>query len=64
MTVEKFRSIEEMNAARVRSRTEDGAKRFLQLCARYHRIAPRRWKGGLFRFRTIEEARRQRPETT
>jgi hypothetical protein len=56
MSVEKFRSGEEMNAARPRTRTSDGFERFVRHCARFRRIAPRRYLPGVFRFRSIEEA--------
>jgi hypothetical protein len=60
MPVEKFRSIEEMNKARVQlSRTPD-FERFLRHCARYWMIAPKRYPRGVFKFRSIEEAQKAR----
>jgi hypothetical protein len=54
--VQKFRSIEEMNAAAPASRNAD-FERFLRHCARYCTY-PR----GVFRFRGIEDAQRARVE--
>jgi hypothetical protein len=54
--VEKYRSIEEMNASRVRRTEDDPIGRFLRHCARYWRIAPRTYPRGVFKFRSIEEA--------
>jgi len=58
--VEKFRSIEEMNAAQVRVREGDSFDRFARLCARLRRIFPRHYPRGVFRFRTLEEAQAAR----
>jgi hypothetical protein len=64
--VQKFRSIEEMNAARVESNAADGFERFVRHCARYWRLAPRTYPRGVVRFRTIEDAQaarsRHRPD--
>jgi hypothetical protein len=62
MPVEKFRSIEEMNKAPVRESQEHPFERFLRLCARYWAIAPKRYPRGVFKFRTIEEAQKERDE--
>lgn len=56
MPVQKFRSITEMSDAPVLTRPEDGFERFLRHCARYWRLAPRRYPRGVFKFRTLEEA--------
>ena len=41
MPVEKFHSVEEMNAASIRATpTEDSFARFLRHCARYFRVRP------------------------
>jgi hypothetical protein len=56
MPVQKFRSIEEMNNARVPESRGPDFERFLRHCARYWAIAPKRYPRGVFRFRTIEEA--------
>jgi hypothetical protein len=61
MPVQKFRSVEAMNAAPVGSRgVDDGAERFFRHCARYSRLTPRAYPRGVFRFRTLEEAQRAR----
>ena len=56
MAVQKFRSIEEMNAAPVMTRTGEAFDRFVRHCARYWKLAPRHYPRGVFRFRTLEEA--------
>jgi hypothetical protein len=63
LSVERFRSIEEMNAARVRSAPGDPFERFLRLCARLRLLAPRKSPRGVFRFRTLEEAQAAREQT-
>ena len=63
MPVEKFRSIAEMNAASPHRRDEQPVERFLRHCARYRAIAPRSYPRGVFRFRSIEEARAARERT-
>ncbi len=60
MTVQRFRSIEEMNAAPVRTRPADGFERFIRHCARYRSLAPGVRPRGVFRFRNLEEAQRAR----
>ena len=60
MPIEKFRSIEEMNASPVRVSRDDAVERFLRHCARYRDIAPRTYPRGVFRFRSIEEAQAAR----
>ena len=60
MAVERFRSIEEMNAARVRTGSDDGFERFMRHCARYRSVAPRVGPRGVFKFRSLEEAQRAR----
>jgi hypothetical protein len=57
MPVQKFRSIEDMNRAPVRSSATADFDRFLRHCARYWAISPRNYPRGVFRFRSIEEAR-------
>jgi len=62
--VQKFRSIEDMNGARlVAASGEDGFNRFLRHSARMWRMSPRIYPRGVFRFRSGEEAQasRQRP---
>lgn len=60
MAVERFRSIEEMNAARARTRSDDGFERFVRHCARYRSMVPRVRPRGVFKFRSLEEAQRAR----
>jgi hypothetical protein len=57
--VQRFRSIEEMNAAPVRAPEAD-VERFFRHCARYWAIAPRVYPRGVFKFRSIDEAQRAR----
>jgi hypothetical protein len=56
MPVQKFRSVEEMNAAPIRSEERDAFDRFVRHCARYRLISPRNYPRGVFRFRSLEEA--------
>ena len=58
--VQKFRSVEEMEAAPILIEGEGGFERFLRHCARYWAVAPRRYPRGVFRFRTIEQAQAAR----
>lgn len=58
MPVEKFRSIEDMNKAVVRTSAEPDVERFFRHCARYWAIAPRVYPRGVFRLRSIEDADR------
>jgi len=60
MHVQRFRSIEEMNASPIVTPTEGTFDRFLRHCARYWAIAPRTYPRGVFTFRTIEEAQAAR----
>jgi hypothetical protein len=60
MPVRKFRSIEEMHAARERSTPTGDVERFLRHCARYWAIAPRVYPRGVFKFRTVQEAQAAR----
>ena len=57
MSVQKFRSIEEMNAAPLRAPALADFDRFLRHCARYWKIARQVYPRGVFKFRSIEEAR-------
>ena len=57
MPVQKFRSIEAMNAAPVRSSAHADFDRFVRHCERYWKIAPRTYPRGVFKFRSVEEAR-------
>lgn len=60
MPVQKFRSIEDMNASPILARPGDAVERFLRHCARYWTIAPRTYPRGVFRFRSIEQAQEAR----
>ncbi len=60
MAVQRFRTIEEMAAAPVMVRPGEGFERFARHCARYWAIAPRVYPRGVFRFRSIAEARAAR----
>jgi hypothetical protein len=60
VSVEKFRSIEEMNGAPIRAVADHAFERFLRHCARYWAIAPRHYPRGVFRFHGIEEAQAAR----
>lgn len=63
MPVQKFRSIEEMNAATVED-AGSGVERFFRHCARFWAIAPRTYPRGVFKFRTIEQAQAARARVT
>lgn len=54
MPVQKFRSIEEMNAAPMPDEVTD-FDRFLRHCARYWKISPRRYPRGVYKFRSVEQ---------
>jgi len=60
MTVQKFRSIEAMNAAPAVPSVAAGFERFVRHCARYWRLAPRTYPRGVIKFRTLEEAQAAR----
>jgi hypothetical protein len=60
MSVRKFRSLEEMNAAPDERVGGDAFERFLRHCARYRRLGPPTFPRGVFRFRTLEEAQAAR----
>lgn len=60
MSVQKFRSIEEMNKAPEPPSQVPPFERFLRLCEQYSAIAPNRYPRGVFKFRTIEEAQKAR----
>jgi hypothetical protein len=52
--------MEDMAAAPVVVRPGEGFERFARHCARYWAIAPRVYPRGVFRFRSIAEARAAR----
>jgi hypothetical protein len=55
--VQRFRSIEEMNAAPLRSSAQADVDRFLRHCARYWKMSPRIYPRGVLKFRSIQDAR-------
>lgn len=57
MPVQKFRSVEEMNAAPLRASAHADFERFLRHCARYWKIAPRVFPRGVVKFRGVGEMR-------
>ena len=62
MPVEKFRSIDEMNAAPVRAARGNRFERFLRHCARFWKLAPRAYPRGVVKFRSFEEAQATRAD--
>jgi hypothetical protein len=64
MTVQRFRTIEEMAAAPVVVPLSEGFERFARQCARYWKIAPRVYPRGVFRFRSLAEAQAAREQVT
>ena len=60
MTVQKFRSIEEMNKATAPESRRPDFESFMRHCARYWAIAPKHYPRGVFKFRSIEEAQKAR----
>jgi hypothetical protein len=60
MPVQKFRSIEEMNAAPLPAPTGDAIEQFLRHCARFRSVAGLRYAPGVWKFRSLEEAQRAR----
>jgi len=64
LTVERFRTIEEMAAAPVVVPPGEGFERFARQCARYWTIAPRVYPRGVFRFRALAEAQAAREQVT
>ena len=62
MPVQKFRSIEEMNNAPLPEERPADFERFLRHCARYWAMAPKVYPRGVFKFRSIEDAERDREQ--
>jgi hypothetical protein len=60
MAVERFRSVEEMTAAPIRTNAQDAFARFLRHCARYRLISGRKYSPGVFRYRSLEQAQAAR----
>ena len=64
MTVQRFRTIEEMAAAPVIVTPGEGFERFARQCARYWKISPRDYPRGVFRFRELADAQAARERVT
>jgi len=64
LTVERYRTIEEMAAAPVIVPPGDGFERFARQCARYWKLAPRVYPRGVFRFPSLAEAQAARERVT
>jgi hypothetical protein len=64
MSVQKFRSIEEMNKAPLPPSRGSNFDRFLRHCARWWAISPKQYPRGVFKFRTLEEAQKAREKHT
>ena len=60
MSVQKFRSLEEMNKAPAPELRGSHFERFLRHCARWWAISPKNYPRGVFKFRSIEEAQEAR----
>jgi len=56
LTVEKYRSVEEMSRAPVRAVAGGGFDRFIRHCARYWKLSPRVYPRGVVKFKSAEEA--------
>jgi hypothetical protein len=54
--VQKFRSVEAMDAAPVLVPPGEAFDRFIRHCARLRRLHPRTFPRGVFKYRSIEEA--------
>ena len=60
MGVQRFSSLEEMNAAPMRHRPSDGFERFIRHNARIRALSSRSTPKGVFRFRSLMDAQRAR----
>ncbi len=60
MSVQKFRSVAEMNAAPVQAGTGSAFDRFMRHCARYRALSPTLYPRGVFKFRDVIEAQAAR----
>ena len=61
--VERFRSIEDMNSAPVRTTGASDFDRFLRHCARYRALSRGIYPRGVFKFHTLAEAQAARTST-
>ncbi len=64
MPVQRFHSVEEMDAAPVVVPPVEGFERFARHCARFWRVAPRVYPRGVYRFRSLQEAQAARERVT
>lgn len=55
MPVQKFRTIDDMNAA-PKPPADSSFERFLRHCARYWKLAPKAYPRGVVKFRSMAEA--------
>jgi hypothetical protein len=62
VTVQRFRTIADMNAAPIIVPPGKGFERFARHCRRYWSISPRVYPRGVFRFRTLAEAQAAREQ--
>jgi hypothetical protein len=62
--VQRFRTLEEMDAAAIVAPPGAGFERFARHCARYWAIFPRSYPRGVFRFRSLAEAQAARARVT
>ena len=62
MSVQKFRSIEEMNRAPYRRVEGNRFDRFIAHCALYRSLGRVEYRPGVWRYRTLEEAQSARLE--
>ena len=60
MPVQKFHSVDEMNAAPVQAAPGSAFDRFLRHCARYRVISPVSYPRGVFKFHNTAEAQAAR----
>ena len=60
MRVQKFRTVEQMEAAPLVVPAGEGFDRFVRHCARFWALAPRVYPRGVFKFRSVEEAQAAR----
>ena len=60
MGVQKFRSIEEMNAAASPKLEGDPFGRFIEHCELFRRLGRVEYRSGVWRYRTLEEAQQAR----
>jgi hypothetical protein len=64
VAVQRYRTVEEMEAAPIVVSRGEGFERFVRHCARYWAIAPHSYPRGVFRFRSLAEAQAARDRVT